>query len=80
VLSVLVGNSEIEQVAAGQPPGTSFLLASRWGGGASAVSFSGDGGSGIQWLGISARIDPDPKTRHDPDPFSAAYVFILSGQ
>jgi hypothetical protein len=42
MVSELVGNSEDgEQVAAGQPPGTSFLLASRWGGGASAIAFAG---------------------------------------
>jgi hypothetical protein len=36
---VFFGDSEeAEQVAAGQPPGTSFLLASRWGGGASAIA------------------------------------------
>jgi hypothetical protein len=38
---VLVGSSEEhEQGADGQPPGTSFVDGSRWGGGASAVSFA----------------------------------------
>jgi len=41
VLSVLVGNSEIEQGADGQPPGTSFAEAGRWGGGAIADAFIG---------------------------------------